>query len=616
MNTLLHRQATRRVPLGFDDKGEPTFKTVCSPVGFSPRAHGVLPPRHVIPIIFVPGIMGTNLRMTREADPKQLSAWTPPNGIFAGLDEVRRRRKQTPDQRQLQLAPARTEVDDRGQIALPDSLYTLTEKEARRRGWGEVHHDSYGGALAELERALNDQYEEPGRPGSKKLPVWTIAQTLKKQPPARPRAEGGPQPADEAVEDPIDVLGIWNPIKGDIAALTDAEFARLDDFYYPVWACGYNWLESNEASADRLLRRIDEALAWYEATRYFIPQGKVIVVTHSMGGLVARRAAQKAADKILGVVHGVQPVGGAPVVYRRFRAGTETGGFFDIAGAAVATIIGWDAADITCVMANAPGPLELLPTKHYPPGWLTISHEVDGKQETLATLPQADPYEEIYAKRVQDVWWGMIDETLIDPAGLAQKNNKTPIGFYQDSLDAAKAFHDTVGLYSHPNTYAHYGSDRRQIAFGGIHWVTSDTVPEALRTSLLALPARSWTRLGKTQVLAGDRTVTFKTANRRKPESDAATDAGDGTVPSPSGAVIGKSDGAAHVFCMKGFDHQGSYSHPDVLDNVMYCLAKIIQKATPAKDLPQHKEGEPTPCPDSTQGSPESAPPSSVLSPA
>ena len=103
--------------------------------------------------------------------------------------------------------------------------------------------------------------------------------------------------------------------------LTDDEFRRLGDYYYPVWACGYNWLDSNEVAADRLIKRINEVMDWYKKGKYWIPMGKVIVVTHSMGGLVARRAAQKAGDNILGVVHSVLPVGGAPVVYRRFRGG-------------------------------------------------------------------------------------------------------------------------------------------------------------------------------------------------------------------------------------------------------------------------------------------------------
>lgn len=585
--TPLHSKATRRVPMTFDDNGDPTFPSVCSPTSFTPRAMAVLMPRHVIPVIFLPGVMGTNLRMTKEADPNQAPAWTVPNGTVQSLREVFSRQKQLPKDRQLQLTPWRTEVDDTGKVSLSNSTYTLTEKEARRRGWGELHYDSYGVVLAELERSLNDQYQDPGK-GDKKLPVWEIAQTLKK-PGQRlpPSGEGDTPPEPE----PIDVRKVWNPIKGEIAALTDDEFKQVNGFYFPVWACGFNWLDSCEASAQRLMKKIDEALAWYDKSNYFIGQGKVIIVSHSMGGLVTRRAAQQAQSKILGVVHSVQPVSGAPVVYRRFRAGTEVDGFFDIAGAAAATIIGWDAADITCVMANAPGPMELLPTKQYPAGWLNVELEVKGKREKLFSLPESDPYEEIYSLRVQDVWWGMVDETLIDPAELAKTRKKTPIEMYRDALTAAMDFHDQVQLECHPNTYAHYGSDADQVSFGSVHWVTRTTVPEDMRARLkgMQVASGSWTKLGEVTLGEGDKAIKFKPANKANPKSDDDANAGDGTVPNPSGAVIQNSDGAAHVFRMKGFDHQHSYCDPDVLNNVMYCIAKITQKATPAKDLPQCK---------------------------
>lgn len=581
-------QATRRVPLSFDEKGEPGFDTVCSPKSFHARALGIVPPRHVIPVIFVPGIMGTNLKL--KDDPRQAPAWRPPNGIMEGLDEVGKRKTQLPKDRQLQMAAERTVVDDRGRIELPNTAYTLTKGEARRRGWGQLHFDSYGNVLAELERALNDQYEDPGKPGTKKLAVWRVAQTLKKDPPVHScSGEMAPCGAPEQ----IDVTKVWNAVKGSVTALTEDEFTRLDNFYYPVWAFGYNWLDSNEPASEALLKKIDEVLAWYDNSKYFMTQGKVILVTHSMGGIVARRAAQKDASKILGVVHSVQPVSGAPVLYRRFRAGVEVGSFFNFAGAAVATIVGWDAADITCVLANSPGALELLPTKNYPPGWLTVSQTFshNSPAEAAPALPLADPYTEIYSKRVQDVWWGMVDETLIDPAKLLDAK-KGAFKSYLDILGDAAKFHDTLGLYCHPNTYANYGSDHREVSFGGVHWSTNGYLYGPIRADLMKLQAKSWTMDGDTTLAADGNPITFKLINKPSPVRDSEPDAGDGTVPSPSGASIISADGAQAVFRMKGFDHQGSYSHPDVFDNVIYCIGKIVQLATPAKDLPTKKGGQ------------------------
>ncbi|WP_199110946.1 hypothetical protein [Collimonas sp. PA-H2] len=551
----------------------------------------IVPPRHVIPVIFVPGIMGTNLRGNAKSDGyKNKSAWEPPNGKMAGLAEGGSRSFQSAVERQKQMNPDTTEVDPTGKVALPNGVDTLTAEEARRRGWGELHWDSYGQALAELERALNDQYVNPGAKEPIEMDVWKLAKTLKKGKPGKEE----------------DILKTWNPIKGDASPLTKDEFTRLDDYYYPVWGCGYNWLQSNEQSAQTLLKRIDEALAWYAKTKYFIPEGKVIIVTHSMGGMVTRRAAQLGGDKILGVVNSVQPVGGAPVVYRRFRAGTEVGGALDIPGAVAAVIIGWSAAEITCVMANSPGPMELLPTKHFPPGWLHMERNVDGKRQTIFKLPVSDPYTEIYSKTAQQVWWGMIDVSLIDPAGIAEKNDTTPIKMYREALKAASTFHDNAGLYCHPNTYAHYGADKKQISFGSVHWVTSADIPSNIMDGLQGLQSDSWTKYGKAQVGTENDGITFKLQDKAKPQSDDDPDAGDSTVPIQSAALVGEN--ATHVFKMKGFDHAASYKNENVIENVLYCLGKIIQGAIPAKDLPQNKgETCSAPAPASASDSSESA---------
>lgn len=580
MSTPVHASATRRLTLEFDANGDPYYSTVCSPVNFKQGSLAVVPKRHVIPVIFVPGIMGTNLRGDDNSDGyKNEPAWYPPNGIAAGIAEGSLRKNQQPVERQKQMNPATTVVDTEGPIIMPPGVHTLSAEEAKRRGWGELHWDSYGEILTGLEIALNDRNENAGKPDAKKMAAWTVAETLKK----------GKE----------DVLKIWNPIKGETPPLTFDEFKRVGEYHYPVWACGYNWLQSNEQSAERLVRKIDEVLAWYNKTGYFIPEGRVIIVTHSMGGLVARRAAQQAGDKILGIVHGVQPVAGAPVVYRRFRAGTEVNSLFDIPGAVAAVIIGWDAADITCVMANAPGPLELLPTKYYPNNWLRVEQEIrNGHRKLLFELPESDPYLEIYSKRVQDVWWGMIDETLIDPAKIHPKNGVTAWENYQDSLLVASNFHDKIKLDCHPNTYAHYGSDAGQVSFGSVHWTTQSEITSDLKNRLRELLADTWKKSGWVNIVSNKKLISFKLDRKSTPDSDFAPDAGDGTVPTESGALI--KTGAKHVFQMKGFAHADSYKDKNVIENVLYSVGKIIQDAIPAKDLPQNK-GET--CPDPTNAS-------------
>ncbi len=562
MSNPVNPNATRRIPLEFDAKGNPIYHSVLSPVSFKPRALCIAPPIHVIPIIFVPGIMGSNLRSKADKTP----AWRPPNGKRKGIGEVFVRAGQNPKERQTQLNPIGTEVDPNGTIVIPSDHYTITNDGARIRGWGEVHWEGYGQIMLELERALNDQYENPGTKRATQMPIWKLAQDIKDE----TRKHWNPKPENACPD------------------LTAAEFLRMDDYFYPVWACGYNWMQSNEDSAKTLQKRIDEVLAWYEKSGYFVPEGRVIIVTHSMGGLVARRTAQlakkKGKDQILGIVHGVQPVMGAPVVYRRFRAGTESDGFFDVEGKLAAIVLGWDAADTTCVLAHSPGALELLPTKDYKPGWLKIQIKIQSGEKTLEALPKGqfvngvqmppDPYSEIYGKRVQDVWWGMVDETLIDPAGLVK--DKPPFKAFTDALEDAKTFHGNLGLYVHPNTYAHYGADADQQTYHSVRWRTAvanyDSNLPAISSSqtgdLMKTPGTKWDLLGDdTRVKLKDELIRFELLGK--------DGAGDATVPEPSGAKVAEM-GLKLTFKMKGFEHAKSYNNRHVLDNTAYCIGRIL----------------------------------------
>ena len=75
---------------------------------------------------------------------------------------------------------------------------------------------------------------------------------------------------------------------------------------YPVYGFGYDWRKSNSNSGALLAKRIQYVTQKHGAS-------KVILVTHSMGGLVARAACKQsgAASLVKGVVHVVQPINGA-----------------------------------------------------------------------------------------------------------------------------------------------------------------------------------------------------------------------------------------------------------------------------------------------------------------
>ncbi len=83
----------------------------------------------------------------------------------------------------------------------------------------------------------------------------------------------------------------------------------------PVYASGYDWRKGNLENGARLSGEIDRVLARHPNAK------QVLVVTHSMGGLVTRASLPSTESKILGVIHCVIPSDGAAVAYRRFQSG-------------------------------------------------------------------------------------------------------------------------------------------------------------------------------------------------------------------------------------------------------------------------------------------------------
>ncbi len=149
----------------------------------------------------------------------------------------------------------------------------------------------------------------------------------------------------------------------------------MRSIYYPVYAVGYNWLDDCEQSSRRLEQRILEIIAFW--TQHKRQCQQVILVTHSMGGLVARACAKRIPDKIAGVIHGVMPALGAPAAYRRLACGTESespdnGPLDNLAASRLALILGETTEKTTPVLATSPGALELLPNHLYPGPWLHV----------------------------------------------------------------------------------------------------------------------------------------------------------------------------------------------------------------------------------------------------
>ena len=546
------------------------------------RGMGLKPPNHVIPVIVVPGIMGTNLRAklnprpmrSREkngkVDPGEV-VWRPPNGIQEGLTALKFWEKRSPKDRQELFDGPTVEVDNRGSIALLDSVegYELSEAEMRKQGWGEVHADSYGVLLHALQTRLNQTF---GFDEIKKerylLQHWK------------------------------DVM-VCEPSKWglrEFEPLSEKHLAKHAKRYFPVYAVGYNWLEDCATSSERLEGRINEIIAFWQSAKRHCEQ--VILITHSMGGLVARACAKRIPHKIAGVIHGVMPAFGAPAAYRRMACGTESsspdnGPLDNMAASALAKILGETTEKTTPVLATSPGALELLPNHLYPGPWLHIrvttsigkpqpengaskvgsagNNPASGDCLHLPGATSPNPYD-IY--RDMSPWYRLINPTLADPAGKYKEIEKGVEKAIITAINTAETFHRSLDNYYHPNTYAFYGNDQHKRSYGQVRWVArqqagTTTVVTAANVSAArfightALGQRRVRLEGKTELLFG------------LEEQDAR---GDGTVPYQSG--IGPSGKAKQVFATQGYDHQGSYKHPDMLLLTLRLVVKIVQETT------------------------------------
>ncbi|TCP07975.1 esterase/lipase family protein [Caldimonas thermodepolymerans] len=419
--TLERNETVRRIEPEFDGRGRPVWHSQLTPPDES-CAQCVMVPDRVIPVIFVPGVMGSNLKPKGDDGPR----WRM-DGALSALAWIFR----GPKTRKKFLQPGVMEVDQDGKV--PKDMAVPAE-ELRRRGWGEISAMSYSGALRWLEEHLNDFSR--AREG---LRVRLMQEAL--------GAEVGE------------------------ACLTHEEVRLSYRYRFPVHACGYNWLADNVDSAHTLGARIDEIIARYNQTDRMRCE-KVILVTHSMGGLVARYCSEVLGyrDRILGIVHGVMPAIGAAAVYRRMKAGTETNG--SLAGWAAAQVIGANAEEMTAVLSTAPGPLQLLPSAEYGDGWLKIR----GDGQEVALPRSGNPYQEIYAAR--GVWWALCDPALMnpvneerDPVKRAQQVEDEWRGYERLILERVRVFHRRIAHRYHAQTYAFIGDSNRHKAYGSVAWV-------------------------------------------------------------------------------------------------------------------------------------------------
>jgi hypothetical protein len=556
--------ATRLVGTGWDEQGNDTAQSVLTGTNLKVRALCLTTPDLVVPVLFVPGIMGTRLKIKNQ--PKGL-AWCPPESTLDGIVLVLRHLAKSAAERQKVLDPNNTEVDDNGPAYPDESSKALlaiapgaTDAErAKWRGWGQLYGKSYAEILSLLERSLALVFD-PASLGKQLTPTWKTL-VMDRQDAAKLGAQKPFMPLEENhLRDAADVL-------------------------YPVHGVGYNWLRSNKESGERLAQEIERITAHYRSKGKTCE--KVIIVTHSMGGLVARACAQipGIADRILGIVHGVMPAIGAPATYKRIRAGFE---------GVEQVLLGRNAAECTAIMANAPGPLELLPTAQYKTQsdkgtrhWLRASYtkmNMQGLAEEVETLlGDGDPYADIYLNNSES-WWKLIKEDLIDPAGKKERegarrdgkeiveedNLHSDFNKFKTNMRAASELHDLIEEKYHLYTYAYYAADREKLAWNEIHWKSEATVNGDLKNALL-----------KDDDFNGTISLSFKEKDKYQFEIQKAKGPGDGTVPAESG--FAPTPYAVQIFRHEGkekghesYDHQNSYKAKIAQAVTLYSIIKIV----------------------------------------
>jgi hypothetical protein len=584
----------------------------------------VPPPGKVIPVIFLPGVMGSNLRMTKRRQ-KDLErscnrSWMP--DAFTATDAISGEglagwfKNATPAQRQLNFDPAETEVqyyhytenkerfDPDGAVTkasdlrhknVPDSLapippllghftsfppdpaeaalrkqrkFASVAQVARWRGWSDVYFSgAYGIMLRTAETYLNNMVTK-GTIGSRWKP---------RAPNALPGPRLGGTVSDLLQKNPKEFgASAGDPISAN-------ELRRIADCWYPVHAMGYNFIQSNADSAVSIADRIRGLARGYRSRGFKCDE--IIIVTHSMGGLLARALIHPAygkmlADeslKVLGIYHNVMPTIGAAGAYKRMRFGFRENDNFTPAGYAAgvaAQILAPDGQHATAILANAPAPLEMMPGRAYGKGWLKV---IDNAGKELWSWPKREEsaLESIYLLPAQS-WWRLINPNWVNPALKSEKKG----GGYTNvlrRLSSAVNFLDSIESTFHPTTFASYCSAQNQASYGEIVFKAMSTGGRNIDHDGNFLPWSSpetWKLLtddakGKLTVQAGQRVITLTL--------QPPTAAGDQTVPAMRSAMHIKGFLFEHGKNDAGYEHQSSYADPKVLASMLYSIVKIAQ---------------------------------------
>ncbi|MGV2863221.1 hypothetical protein ACNPP0_11005, partial [Achromobacter sp. AGC39] len=160
----------RAAPFHYNARGQQCFTWTLTDCDITDPVQLRIGPDLILPVIFIPGVMGSNLKsVPRRDDEKARSVWRLDYG-FAGIPTplLGQWVGQKAGIRQSLLHPDRVQVDDEGgvpnvpwgmvqddQQLLPAQRKAALMRRYRERGWGEVGQTSYERYLMWLEHVLN-----------------------------------------------------------------------------------------------------------------------------------------------------------------------------------------------------------------------------------------------------------------------------------------------------------------------------------------------------------------------------------------------------------------------------------------------------------------------------
>lgn len=517
----------RIIPAVVHDDGSVHYSSIMSHESDTSPGVCYMVPQRIIPVIFVPGIMGSNLKSIDTPSERSQPIWT----VNSKWSIAKQWGSAGAANRKKLLDPKKTSVDGSGVVSAGTAK---SDAELRRRGWGEVAAMSYGSFLVWLENALNDA-DASTEYGVKGLRAELMKKLVAEAP--------------------------------GVAPLTYDEVALSYKYQFPVHAVGYNWLQSNVKSAQRLRDRIEQFMEHYRSEFGYMCN-KVILVTHSMGGLVARYYSEEMGGhpNVLGVVHGVMPATGAAMAYKRVKAGTE-----GIAG----PVLGSNAAEVTAVFAQAPGALQLLPGPDYGMHWLSV-RGFDGS----ISLPNRDPYEEVYLQR--GMWWGLIEDRLLNPLDEEKRTTEADWKSFKGLInDSVRPFHTKISRKYHANTYVFYGDDALHKTWGNVTWKRTrrysyGSVPIPEPTLGNPLSAKStWNQGLGQQVVSTD---SGKAADGALFVLQDADERGDGTVPIRSGKAPAEQRGVQVCVSYSGVEHEAADKNEQSRQFTLWAITKIAYR--------------------------------------